>query len=27
MTDRRSYHLELESTDRTAMAAISWTYL
>ncbi len=26
MTDRRSYHLELESTDRTAMAAISWTY-
>lgn len=26
MTDRRSYHLELESTDRTAMAAISWIY-
>jgi type IV secretion system protein VirB9 len=26
MTDRRSYHLELESTDRTSMAAISWTY-
>lgn len=26
MTDRRSYHLQLESTDRTAMAAISWTY-
>ncbi|HTI00677.1 MAG TPA: P-type conjugative transfer protein TrbG [Acidisoma sp.] len=26
MTDRRSYHLELVSTDRTAMAAISWTY-
>lgn len=26
MTDRRSYHLVLESTDRTAMAAISWTY-
>lgn len=25
-TDRRSYHLQLESTDRTAMAAISWTY-
>ncbi|GLS33459.1 type IV secretion system protein VirB9 [Mesorhizobium albiziae] len=25
-TDRRSYHLLLESTDRTAMAAISWTY-
>jgi type IV secretion system protein VirB9 len=26
VTDRRSYHLQLESTDRTAMAAISWTY-
>jgi type IV secretion system protein VirB9 len=26
MTDRRSYHLALESTDRTSMAAISWTY-
>ena len=26
MTDRRSYHLELESTDQTSMAAISWTY-
>ncbi|MGC1301222.1 MAG: P-type conjugative transfer protein TrbG [Caulobacteraceae bacterium] len=26
MTDRRSYHLALESTDRTAMAVISWTY-
>lgn len=26
MTDRRSYHLALESTDNTAMAAISWTY-
>ncbi len=26
MTDRRSYHLELQSTDRTSMAAISWTY-
>ena len=25
-TDRRSYHLELESTDGTYMAAISWTY-
>jgi len=25
-TDRRAYHLVLESTDRTAMAAISWTY-
>ncbi len=25
-TDRRAYHLALESTDRTAMAAISWTY-
>lgn len=25
-TDRRSYHLQLESTDRTTMAAISWTY-
>lgn len=25
-TDRRSYHLQLESTERTAMAAISWTY-
>jgi P-type conjugative transfer protein TrbG len=25
-TDRRSYHLELESTDRTYMAALSWTY-
>ena len=25
-TDRRSYHLELVSTPRTAMAAISWTY-
>lgn len=25
-TDRRSYHLQLESTDSTAMAAISWTY-
>lgn len=26
LTDRRSYHLYLESTERTAMAAISWTY-
>lgn len=25
-TDRRAYHLALESTDNTAMAAISWTY-
>ena len=25
-TDKRAYHLALESTDRTAMAAISWTY-
>jgi P-type conjugative transfer protein TrbG len=25
-TDRRSYHLQLESTDKTAMAAISWAY-
>ncbi|WP_109355840.1 P-type conjugative transfer protein TrbG [Sphingorhabdus sp. EL138] len=25
-TDRRSYHLQLESTQRTAMAALSWTY-
>lgn len=25
-TDRRAYHLMLESTDRTAMAALSWTY-
>ena len=26
MTDRRSYHLELDSTEHTSMAAISWTY-
>ena len=26
MTDRRSYHLELESTVHTSMAAISWNY-
>lgn len=25
-TDRRAYHLELESTPAAAMAAISWTY-
>lgn len=25
-TDRRTYHLALESTDKTAMAALSWTY-
>lgn len=25
-TDRRTYHLELQSTLRTAMSAISWTY-
>jgi len=25
-TDRRAYHLALESTDATAMAAISWIY-
>ncbi|MDR3534552.1 MAG: P-type conjugative transfer protein TrbG [Rhodopila sp.] len=25
-TDRRSYHLQLESTERTSMAALSWTY-
>src|SRR3546814_248894 len=25
-TDRRAYHLALESTDATSMAAISWTY-
>ncbi|MDE2166790.1 MAG: P-type conjugative transfer protein TrbG [Alphaproteobacteria bacterium] len=25
-TDKRSYHLALESTPRTAMAAVSWTY-
>jgi type IV secretion system protein VirB9 len=26
MTDRRAYHLELESTEATYMAAVSWTY-
>ncbi|WBO24336.1 P-type conjugative transfer protein TrbG [Sphingomonas abietis] len=25
-TDRRTYHLALDSTDATAMAAVSWTY-
>lgn len=25
-TDRRTYHLQLESTSATAMAALSWTY-
>lgn len=25
-TDRRAYHLELESTEETYMAAVSWTY-
>ena len=25
-TDRRSYHLQLESSERTSMAALSWTY-
>lgn len=25
-TDRRAYHLQLESTEKTAMAAISWIY-
>jgi type IV secretion system protein VirB9 len=25
-TDRRAYHLQLESTERTAMAVLSWTY-
>lgn len=25
-TDRRAYHLQLESTEKTSMAAISWTY-
>ena len=26
-TDRRSYHLQLSATSRTAMAALSWVYL
>ncbi|MBV9510909.1 MAG: P-type conjugative transfer protein TrbG, partial [Caulobacteraceae bacterium] len=25
-TDRRTYHLALDSTDATSMAAVSWTY-
>ncbi len=25
-TDRRSYHMQLDSTDKTAMAMVSWTY-
>lgn len=25
-TDRRTYHLQLESTSKTAMSALSWTY-
>ncbi len=25
-TDRRSYHLQLDSTENTAMAVVSWTY-
>ncbi|MBN9237226.1 MULTISPECIES: P-type conjugative transfer protein TrbG [Phyllobacteriaceae] len=25
-TERRTYHLQLQSTEKTAMAAISWTY-
>jgi P-type conjugative transfer protein TrbG len=25
-TDRRTYHIALDSTDATAMAAVSWTY-
>ncbi|RIV80348.1 P-type conjugative transfer protein TrbG [Pelagerythrobacter aerophilus] len=25
-TDRRAYHLQMESTDASAMAALSWTY-
>jgi type IV secretion system protein TrbG len=25
-TDRRTYHLELHATDKTYMAAVSWTY-
>ena len=25
-TDRRSYHLQLDSTEKTAMAMVSWTY-
>jgi len=26
LTNRRTYHLELQSTDRTAMAAVAWNY-
>ena len=26
LTDRRTYHLEMESTPHTSMAAISWSY-
>jgi type IV secretion system protein VirB9 len=26
LTDKRTYHLELQSTDRVSMAAISWSY-
>jgi len=26
LTDRRTYHLELQSTDRVSMAAVSWSY-
>ncbi len=26
LTDRRTYHLEMESTSHTSMAAISWSY-
>jgi len=26
LTDKRAYHLELASTERTAMAALSWSY-
>lgn len=26
LTNRRTYHLELQSTDHTAMAAVSWRY-
>ncbi len=26
LTDRRTYHLELQSTPNAAMAAVSWTY-
>jgi P-type conjugative transfer protein TrbG len=26
LTDKRTYHLELQSTDRVSMAAVSWSY-